>query len=84
MECKMTSTNLDDLIRDSEACKIIGCSKSSFWRRVADGTFPRPVKIGGLSRWLKADIVNAIELASERRKVASFQAKNIKTEIVGK
>lgn len=35
MECEMTSTSLDDLIRDSEACKIIGCSKSSFWRRVA-------------------------------------------------
>lgn len=80
----MTSTNLDDLIRDGEVCKIIGCSKSSFWRRVADGTFPRPVKIGGLSRWLKSDIVNAIERANERRKDASVQAKSIKTEMVGK
>jgi predicted DNA-binding transcriptional regulator AlpA len=79
----MTSTNLDDLIRDSEACKIIGCSKSSFWRRVADGTFPRPVKIGGLSRWLKSDIVNAIEQESERRKDNPAQAKSTKTERVG-
>lgn len=80
----MTSTNLDDLIRDSEACKIIGCSKSSFWRRVADGTFPRPVKIGGLSRWLKADILNVIEQASERRKDVSVQANDVKTQMVGK
>lgn len=63
----MASINPDDLIRDNEASKIIGCSKSSFWRRVADGTFPPPVKIGGLSRWLRSDIVNAIELAKERR-----------------
>lgn len=80
----MTSTNLDDLIRDSEACKIIGCSKATFWRRVADGTFPRPVKIGGLSRWLKSDIENAIEQATERRKFASAHAKCTKTEMVGK
>lgn len=80
----MTSPNLNDLIRYSEACKIIGCSKSSFWRRVADGTFPRPVKIGGLSRWLKSDIVDAIEQASERRKDAPVQAKGTKTQMVGK
>ncbi len=63
----MTSTNLDGLIRDAEAAKIIGCSKSSFWRRVADGTFPQPVKFGGLSRWLKADIIEAIEAAKAKR-----------------
>ncbi len=63
----MTSTNLDGLIRDAEAAKIIGCSKSSFWRRVADGTFPQPVKFGGLSRWLKTDIIEAIDAAKEKR-----------------
>lgn len=63
----MNSTNLDGLIRDAEAAKIIGCSKSSFWRRVADGTFPQPVKFGGLSRWLKTDILEAIETAKIRR-----------------
>jgi predicted DNA-binding transcriptional regulator AlpA len=83
MECEMTSTSLDDLICDSEACKIISCSKSSFWRRVADGTFPRPVKIGGLSRWLKSDIVNAIKQASERRKEDSGKSKSTKIDWVG-
>lgn len=63
----MTSNDLDGLIRDTDAANIIGCSKSSFWRRVADGTFPQPVKIGGLSRWLKTDILDAIESAKNKR-----------------
>ena len=70
----MNSDNLEDLIRDTDAARIIGCSKSSFWRRVADGTFPKPVKIGGLSRWLKTDIFGAIESARQRRNESAQKA----------
>ena len=82
MEFKMNSYDPDDLYRDREACKIIGCSKSSFWRRVADGTFPPPVKIGGLSRWLRSDIVNAIEQAKERRDGPSLNSPSAPNEKV--
>lgn len=84
MGCKMASPDLDDLIRDTEAARIIGCSKSSFWRRVADGTFPQPVKIGGLSRWLKTDIIDAIELAAKRRNESVCQTVTCKHSQVTK
>jgi predicted DNA-binding transcriptional regulator AlpA len=74
MECNMTANNLDNLIRDTEAARIIGCSKSSFWRRVADGTFPQPMKIGGLSRWLKTDILDAFESAKKKRNESTQKA----------
>lgn len=53
----------DTLIKDHEAAQILGCSKATFWRRVADGTIPGPVKIGGISRWPSSDIASVIEKA---------------------
>jgi predicted DNA-binding transcriptional regulator AlpA len=63
----MKSGETDLLIRDGDAADLLGCSKATFWRRVADGTIPKPVKIGGLSRWPQSEIVAVIEAAKARR-----------------
>jgi predicted DNA-binding transcriptional regulator AlpA len=63
----MTSFHTDPLIRDGDAALMLGCSKATFWRRVADGTIPRPVKIGGTSRWPKSEILKVIETAIAER-----------------
>jgi predicted DNA-binding transcriptional regulator AlpA len=55
------------LIRDADAAALLDCSKATFWRRVADGTVPRPIKIGGMSRWLKSEILAVIQRAEARR-----------------
>jgi predicted DNA-binding transcriptional regulator AlpA len=55
------------LIRDADAAALLGCSKATFWRRVADGTVPRPIKIGGTSRWLTSEILAVIQRAEARR-----------------
>lgn len=57
----------DPLIRDADAADMLGCSKATFWRRVADSTFPRPVKIGGTSRWPKSEIEAVIQQAKAER-----------------
>jgi predicted DNA-binding transcriptional regulator AlpA len=54
-------------MRDAEAAAMLRCSKATFWRRVADGTIPRPIKIGGMSRWLKSEILDVIQRAEARR-----------------
>ena len=62
--------NMDDpyyLIRDSQAATLLACSKATFWRRVSDGTIPRPVKIGGMSRWPRSEILAVIEQAKVDR-----------------
>ena len=33
-----------------------GCHPCSVWRWVAKGKFPQPVKIGGITRWLEAEV----------------------------
>ena len=63
----MTSIHTDPLIRDGDAAIMLGCSKATFWRRVADGTIPRPVKIGGMSRWPHSEIMEVIEIAKAER-----------------
>lgn len=63
----MKSGETDLLIRDGDAAELLGCSKATFWRRVADGTIPKPVKIGGMSRWPQSEIVAVIEAAMARR-----------------
>jgi predicted DNA-binding transcriptional regulator AlpA len=60
----------DPLIRDAEGAAMLGCSKATFWRRVADGTIPPPIKIGGTSRWRKSDIEAVIAKAEAQRQAA--------------
>ncbi len=60
-------TIIDPLITDAEGAALLGCSKATWWRRVADGTIPRPIKIGGMSRWKRSDVVSVIERAAEER-----------------
>lgn len=57
----------DPLIRDGAAAGMLGCSKATFWRRVADGTIPPPVKIGGMSRWPQSEIQAVIDAAKAQR-----------------
>lgn len=63
----MSSKEVDPLIRDGDAAGMLGCSKATFWRRVADGTIPRPVKIGGMSRWPQSEIRAVIDHAKAQR-----------------
>jgi predicted DNA-binding transcriptional regulator AlpA len=60
----------DPLIRDTQGAALLACSKATFWRRVADGTLPPPIKIGGMSRWRLSEIEAAINAAASNRDAA--------------
>lgn len=57
----------DPLLCKKEAAAILKISVPTFYRRVADGTFPKPIKIGALSKWAMSDILGAIEDAKAAR-----------------
>lgn len=59
----------DPLLLAREGANILQISIPTFWRRVADGTIPKPVKLGGLSRWPKSEILEVIENAKAARGV---------------
>ncbi|WP_158640747.1 helix-turn-helix transcriptional regulator [Gemmobacter caeni] len=65
MESSQYLYTIDDL------CEIFHCAKSTIWRWVSSGTFPKPIKIGGLSRWTQAAVLGVIEVAEENKNASA-------------
>jgi predicted DNA-binding transcriptional regulator AlpA len=60
-------SNLDLLDRRG-ACQLFGdIHVSSLYRGVRQGRFPKPIKIGALSRWLRSECESALALMAEAR-----------------
>jgi len=57
----------DPLLKDKEVASILRVSVATVWRRVADGTLPKPIKLGALSRFPQSDILGVIETAKQQR-----------------
>lgn len=53
------------LVSDLTASAMLGMSRATFWRRVKDGTFPQPIRIGGMTRWRQDKLMEAIERLSD-------------------
>jgi len=60
----------DPLLDVRESAAILDVSVPTFHRRVADGTVPKPIKLGALSRWPRSEILAVIEAAKARRDAA--------------
>jgi excisionase family DNA binding protein len=57
----------DPLLRDVDTCALLNISKPTFWRWVRRGTFPKPIKLGALSRWPRSDVTKFLERAAQNR-----------------
>lgn len=57
----------DPLLTAREVGTLLRISQASLYRRMADGTIPKPVKLGSLSRWPRSEILAAVKAAGERR-----------------
>jgi predicted DNA-binding transcriptional regulator AlpA len=44
------------LLSDNAAAAWLGISRATFWRRVKDQTFPKPIRIGGATRWRRDEL----------------------------
>lgn len=63
-------TPTDPLFSDRDAAAMLGCGRSTLWRWAAEGVLPKPIKIGGMSRWRKSDIEAVIAKAEAQREAA--------------
>lgn len=66
----MSSIQTDRLLNVKDTAHALGCSAATVWRRVADGTISKPVKIGGMTRWPESEITAFIEEAKAGREAA--------------
>ena len=49
------------LITVTELAELLGASVRTVWRKESTGHLPAPVRIGGLVRWRRAEIMQWIE-----------------------
>ena len=57
----------DPLLTAREGAAELQVSVPTFWRWVANGTLPKAVKLGGMSRWPQSELLAVIERAKARR-----------------
>ena len=58
------------LLTDKEVAAELGIARTTIWAWVAKGTFPRPLKIGGMSRWPASDVDCVIATAVAEREAS--------------
>lgn len=55
------------LISASEAAKMCGLSRSSFYKLISTGRAPRPIKLGRAARWPRQAILEWISAGCPRQ-----------------
>lgn len=62
-----------DLLDRNAACEFFGGTRpinpATLYRGVRQGRYPRPIKVGGSSRWLRAECIAALQRMVEGRAV---------------
>lgn len=59
--------NQAPLLTAKNTAEWLNLSMATFWRRVADGSIPKPIKIGHLSRWIPSEIEALVEAGKADR-----------------
>lgn len=54
----------DSLVDISTVCAVLRRSPASIYRDIKKGEFPKPLKLGGSSRWRQSDLEKRITGAS--------------------
>lgn len=57
----MPNDEPDRLLKQRKVVDLVGFSRPTIYKKIADGKFPRPVKIGRASRWSERAISAWIE-----------------------
>ena len=63
-------TTTDKLLKAHEAAERLRISEPTFFRHVAKGILPKPLKLGASSRWPESEITAVIEKAKAERHAA--------------
>ncbi len=64
----MTNQNPAPALLDVKSvAALLQSSPATIWRLVNDGTMPRPVRIGGMTRWARDEIDAVIDRAKAVR-----------------
>jgi excisionase family DNA binding protein len=52
------------LLNVKEVAELFGCGVSTIWRWTQNGILPRPIRIGGITRWHRNEIEKVLHSKS--------------------
>ena len=58
---------LNKLLNVREVADLLGCSKSTVWRRVKNDIMPGPIKICGTTRWVLRELLDYLDSQISQR-----------------
>ena len=61
-------TDIERLLPISEVCQMLGRARSSVYRAVQSGEFPRPLHVGGSARWPLSEVQAHIKMLIEAQR----------------
>ena len=70
LTCSQVTNITDPLLTDREGASLLQISVPTFWRWAKQGIVPKAVKLGGMSRWPRSEILDVIERAKAQRDTA--------------
>jgi predicted DNA-binding transcriptional regulator AlpA len=64
----ITANDTEKLLTDKEVGELLGgVSRATVWGNVKKGIIPKPIKLGGITRFPLSDILGVIETAKQQR-----------------
>ena len=67
---RMAYAAQERLLTVRETASLLGCSVATVWRKASGAELPKPIRIGGMTRWSQGEIVAFIEDAKASREAA--------------
>ena len=61
-DIKNRSLLTDKMVDMAFITEFTGCSDKWFYKLIQDGLFPKPIKLGRNSRWLKSEVEDWVKL----------------------
>ncbi|TPJ61261.1 hypothetical protein [Mesorhizobium sp. B2-6-1] len=67
---------IDDLVDEASACRIIGgknspIHRSTLWRGISAGRYSKPLKVGpNTNRWRRLELIACLEKAAAARDIS--------------
>lgn len=66
MKVTLDAEHLRELLSADESATVSGMGRRTWWRYVSSGRAPQPVRVGGLVRWRKSELIAWIQAGCPR------------------
>lgn len=64
----MKAVFLPQYLTIADLCEMLKVNRSTIYRKTAEGNFPKPLKLGRMTRWLYSDVAKFLSEQQQQTK----------------